>query len=254
MKLYPLSGSSAARLAMVLAAIADSSMAASAQGQRPCLTVDPKDYPTKILVLHNASQPNDGNELLTGLRLMLDPSTKLYLVPSQQVIVVHGCPDEVAAGEKLLSQLDKPRKKFRLTYTLTETDAGKRIGVQHVSLFAEEGQRTTLKTGSKVPVATGSVSKDSQVQTQMTYLDIGLTFDATAVASGGDEVTLKSRVEQSSVAEEKSGVGPQDPVVRQSTLEGVSLLTPGKPQVLGAVDITGTTRHLEIEVVADLVK
>ncbi len=228
--------------------------AGPATTSRDCPGVDLNASVMKTYYLHNTSQPNDGNEILTGLRLMLSPSTKLYLVPSQNAIVLRGCPDDYARAQKLIDDLDRPRKKFRLTYTITESDGGKRIGVQHVSLFAQEAQRTTLKNGSKVPIVTGSINQDNQTQTQMTYLDIGLSFDATATSANGDEVTLKSRVDQSSIAEEKSGVGPQDPVVRQSTLENVALLTQGKPQVLGSLDITGTTRHLEIEVVADPVK
>jgi len=222
-------------------------------GPRDCPAFTYNSLPMKTFYLHNVSQPQDGNELLTGLRLMLDPETKLYLMPTQDAIVIRGCPEELTLAQKLLDDLDRPHKKFRLTYTLTEMDGANKIGVQHVSIFVEEGQRTTLKNGSKVPIVTGSYSQTSSVQQQMTYLDVGMNFDVTVTASG-NEITLKSKVEQSSVAEEKSGVGPQDPIVRQTVLENVSLLTPEKPQVLGSVDITGTTRRLEIEVVADTVK
>jgi hypothetical protein len=43
-------------------------------------------------------------------------------------------------------------------------------------------------------------------------------------------------------------------VIRQTKLEGMSTLAPGKPMVLGSLDIPGTTRHEEIEVVSDLVR
>ena len=221
---------------------------------RECSAADLNASPLRTFFLHNSNQGNDGNEVLTALRLMLPPITKFYLVPSQNAILMRGCPDDYARAQKLIDDIDRPRKKFRLTYTVTETDGGKKIGVQHVSLFAQEGQRITLKNGSKVPIVTGSINQDNQIQNQMTYLDVGLSFDATATSANGDELSLKSRVDQSSIAEEKSGIGPQDPLVRQSTLENVALLTQGKPQVLGSVDITGTTRHLEIQVLAELVK
>jgi type II secretory pathway component GspD/PulD (secretin) len=132
-------------------------------------------------------------------------------------------------------------------------DEGKRIGVQHYSMVVVTGQRTTLKQGSKVPIVTGSYSAGSSpVQTQMTYIDIGLNFDAT-LDEFANGVRLRSKVEQSSIGEEKSGVVEQDPIVRQTVLEGTSFLTPGKPLVLGSLDITGSTRHLEVEVVMEQV-
>jgi hypothetical protein len=37
-------------------------------------------------------------------------------------------------------------------------------------------------------------------------------------------------------------------------LEGMSTLAQGKPMVLGSLDIPGSTRHEEIEVVSELVR
>jgi hypothetical protein len=67
-------------------------------------------------------------------------------------------------------------------------------------------------------------------------------------------VRLRTKVVQSSIAEHKSGVGTQDPVIRQTTLEGTSTLVQGKPLVLGSLDIPGSTRHQEVEVLSELVR
>jgi hypothetical protein len=134
-------------------------------------------------------------------------------------------------------------------------DGGKRVGAQHFSMVVVTGQRTLLKQGTKVPIATGSYTTGASTgeQTQFTYLDVGMNFDAT-LDEFVNGVRLRTKVEQLSMAEEKSGMGPQDPVIRQTSLEGTSFLTPGKPLVLGAVDIPGSTRHLDVEVVMDLVR
>jgi hypothetical protein len=83
------------------------------------------------------------------------------------------------------------------------------------------------------------------------YLDVGLSIEATP-SGEADGVKLRSKVEQSSLADEKSSVGQQDPVVRQTLLDGTSTLALGKPLVLGSLDIPGSTRHQEIEVIAEL--
>ena len=84
---------------------------------------------------------------------------------------------------------------------------------------------------------------------QVQYLDVGLNIEASL---DGDR--LRSKVEQTGVAEEKSGIGSQDPIVRQTTIEATSDMAPGKTLVLGSLDIPGTTRHQEIEATAELVQ
>ena len=117
------------------------------------------------------------------------------------------------------------------------------------------GQTTTLKQGSKFPVATGSYSaggsNSAGVQTQFTYIDVGMNFDVTLTEMGNNAM-LKSAVEQSSVAPEKSDVaGVQEPIIRQSSLKSTSLLVPGKSQILGSMGILGSTTHLDVEVLME---
>jgi hypothetical protein len=208
---------------------------------------------TSIFHLNTAAQQYEGGEISAALRNMLDPSVKVYLIASQSAIAVSGPPDQIALADKLVKEIDRPHKSYRLTYTLTESDAGKRIGVEHFSIVTVAGQRTTLKQGSKVPIATGQYDDGkSGTQQQFTYLDIGMNFDVTIdqLANG---LRLKSKVEQSSIGEIKSIMGVEDPVVRQSVIDGVANITLGKPQALGQIDVPGSTRHLDIEVVAELI-
>jgi type II secretory pathway component GspD/PulD (secretin) len=210
-----------------------------------------KTYQT--LYLTNITQQSDTNDFQTDLRNML-PQSRIYYVPTQSAISILGPPVEIALAQKILFDLDRPKKQYRVVYTITETDGGKRIGVQHLALIVATGGKTVLKQGSKVPVViganhAGSAEQSSQVQ----YLDVGLNIEA-SLDSYLDGVRLRTKVEQSSLAEEKSGLGMQDPVIRQTLLEGTSTLVQGKPLVLGSLDIPGSTRHQEIEVVSELVR
>jgi hypothetical protein len=69
-----------------------------------------------------------------------------------------------------------------------------------------------------------------------------------------DGVRLRTKVVQSGIVEDKPGIGTQAPVIRQTTLEGTSTLVQGKPLVLGSLDVPGSTRHQEVEVVSELVR
>ncbi len=146
------------------------------------------------------------------------------------------------------------RRVYRLTYTITEMDGSKAIGTQHVALVVATGGKTTMKQGRRVPIVAGGVDAGgSTANSQVQYVDVGLNIEA-SVGGSAEGLQLRSKVEQSSMADEKSGIGAQDPVIRQTRLEGVSTLAPGKPMVLGSLDIPGTTQHEEIEVVSELVR
>jgi hypothetical protein len=153
--------------------------------------------------------------------------------------------------QKLVAGPKHPRKTYRLAFTITETENGKRSGVRSLSLVAAAGQRTLFKLGRNVPIETGtfdagSLTANSQVQFQ----DAGLSIDA-AVDRFADDLRLNSAVEQSSIAEDKSGACPQEPVVRQIKLLSVSTVTLGKQMILGSMDIPDRTRLQEIEVLAE---
>ena len=227
---------------------------ASAWGQAAADASKPvPELSVRTFYLTNISQKTDADEIVTALRNLLDPKDKVYWVPSQNAIVLQGSAEQLKLAQKLLGDLDRPKKTYRLIYTLTEMDAGKRVGVQHFAMIVVTGQRTTLKQGSKIPVVTGSYNPGtSNAQTQVTYLDIGMNFDAT-LDEFVNGVRLRTKVEQLGIGEEKSGLGAQDPIVRQTALEGTSFLTPGKPLMLGSVDIPGSTRHQDVEVVLEQV-
>lgn len=222
-----------------------------AEAQAPPSATKPDPTVVQTFYFTNTSQPNDPNEISVAIRNLLPADIRAILVPGENALSVRGTPDQLVLVQKLLNDLDRPKKAYRLTYTLTETDSGKRSGVQHFAMIVVTGGRTTLKNGSKVPIVTGASAPGTSAQnTQVSYIDIGLNIDASLdeLANGA---RLRTKVEQSSVAEERSSVGTQDPVVRQTVFEGTSFLSPGKPLVVGSVDISGSTRHLDIEVVME---
>jgi len=231
--------------------------AAGAGAQTPppdCKAAEAKPIPPEAyqtFYLTNIAQQNDLNDIHTDLRNLL-PKAKLFSVASQNAISMRGTPDEIQLAQKMISELDRPRKTYRLTYTITETDGGKLTGTRHFSLVLVSGERQVFKQGSRVPIVTGNFGvKTSTENTVVEYQDVGLTIEA-SVAGYADGARLISKLSQTSLAEEKSGVGPQDPVIRQTVLDGTSILELGKPLVLGSFDLPGGTRKQEFEVVAEL--
>ncbi len=207
----------------------------------------------RTFFLNNVTDAREATEIQADLRNVL-PHAVVSYVDSQQALSVRGTADEIAQAEKTIAELDRKRKVYRITYSITDIDGGKPVGTQHVELILPVGSKTVVKQGTRVPLVTEAVDKDSGTpREQVQYVDIGLNIEASLEGSG-EALRLETRVEQSSIGDERSGIGAQDPVIRQTKMEGWSMLTPGKPTLLGSLDIPGTTRHEEITVVSEPVK
>jgi hypothetical protein len=163
---------------------------------------------------------------------------------------------EASAPKASTTNAETALVTYRLTYTVAELDGTKHIGTQHFSLTVNpDSGNSQLKLGSKVPIATGTYDPNStsQANVQYQYQDVGLSISA-HLHEFTNGVEVNSKLEQSSIAEEESGVGKADPVVRQAILQNTAVLTAGKPVVLGSLDVPGSTRHLDIEVVLEVVR
>ena len=226
----------------------------------PCVAMHNAPTETRTFYLNSVTQQDDGREVTTAIRNLLCPDTRVYFAASQRAIIIEAPPTQLTLADKIIHDLDRSIKTYRITYTLTELDAGKTVSTQHFSMLLGDGEHTTMKEGNKVPVATGtyasgaaSTSPSSEIQTQFTYLDVGMNFDAT-ISVTGNSVRLTSKVEDSSLDQPVTIAGVTEPVVRQSVLSGTSVLTLDKPFMLGTIDIPNTARHMDIAVLVEQIK
>jgi len=222
-----------------------------------CLAMSKAPTETRTYYLTNVTQQTQGNEIMVAIRNLLCPTVKVFYVESQKAVVVEAPPAELGRADKLVHDLDRSIKTYRVTYTLTELDAGKTVSTQHYSMLLADGEHTTMKEGNKIPIATGTYAADGapsgSAQTQFTYLDVGMNFDATVTVTS-NRVHLMSKVEDSSLDQPVTIAGVTEPVVRQSVLSGTSVLTLDKPFMLGTIDIPNTARHMDIAVLVEQVK
>ncbi len=202
------------------------------------------------IFLTNTTEQSQAREIVTDLRNML-PHARCYLLEAQAAISVSGTAQDLELARKIVTDLDHPRRSYRLTYTISESENGKRITTQKFTLTAAPGQKAYLRQGKRIPISTGSTAtppadKGFQVQ----YMDVGMNIEASIDGAPGS-LSLHTKVEQSSLADEPSGLGAQDPIIRQSVFEESSTLTPGKALLLGSTAVPGTARSQEIEVLAE---
>jgi type II secretory pathway component GspD/PulD (secretin) len=205
----------------------------------------------QTLYLTNSSGQHDANDIQTDLRNML-PNLKIYYVATGNSISIRGSAEDISMAQKILAEIDRPRKAYRLTYSIR--DAGGQGSEQHLVLIVTQGGgKAMLKQGSKVPIMTGSYANGASQNTEVQYLDVGMMIEA-SLSGDGEGLRLESKIEQTRVADEKSNVGIQDPVIHQAVLEEQSAVAPGKPAVLGSMEVPGGGHRMEVSVVAELVK
>lgn len=247
-------------IAFVLAAapalsLSSAAFIADAQAPSPA-SADRKSDPESVqtFYLANISDINDLNDIQTSLRNMF-PRARNFSVPTQFAITVRGTQEDLDASQKLIASLDRPRKAYRLTYSITDSENGKRTGTQKFVVLAAAGQRSVFKQGTRVPIVTGMYERNnpSHENTQVQYLDVGLMIEGT-VTGVPDALGLRSKIEQTSLVPENTAMSAQDPKLHQTVLDESFQLVQGKPLVLASFDIPGTTRHQEIEVVAEPAK
>jgi type II secretory pathway component GspD/PulD (secretin) len=243
----------AALCALAFAAFASHAGAqTNSGGSQPCEARPAPPETVQTIFVNNAAQQNDLNDIATDLRNVM-PHAKIFPVQFQSAITLRATEEDLATAQKLIADLDKPRKLYRLTFTITDFDGDKRTGSEHYVFLAVAGMKTIFKEGSRVPIVTGMADKQTAAESsQVQYVDIGLSIEAT-VAGSADNLTMRSKIEQSSLAGEKSAATPADPVVHQNVLEGFTEIALNKSAVLGSLDLPGATRRQEIEVTAELV-
>ena len=140
---------------------------------------------------------------------------------------------------------------YRVEFTLTEFDSGKKINSRTYSLTTQVGPRNKLRIGGRVPVST-STGSNMPSSMQFQYLDIGMRIDCSLQEQDGS-VVLDSTLDSSSAAPQ---VEPQthQPVIRQMRYEARTVLTPGKPAVIGSMDDPTSKSRFQIDVTATKVR
>lgn len=145
------------------------------------------------------------------------------------------------------------------------SDSDTRI-LQNPRLRATDGQKAQLKIGSRIPVATGSYSSgastavvSSLVNTQFTYLDIGVTIDMTPTVHQDREITLKMKMEISTQNGNVTISGVTEPIIGQRTIEQTIQLKEGEPSILAGIltrqetdSISGTPGLSEIPILKNI--
>ena len=134
----------------------------------------------------------------------------------------------------------KPAHAYRVDFSISELENGKRINSRHYAMDLAVGPWSTVKIGSRIPV--------SPSQGTFQYIDLGTNIDC-QLNEEGDDVSLIVRSDFSNLADPEEQHSSQ-PIIRQIKIEGRTVTPPGKPAVMGTVDDPASNRQFELEATA----
>ncbi len=136
------------------------------------------------------------------------------------------------------------------------SDTGTKI-LQNPEVRSVDGQTAKLKIGDRIPVATGSFSSglglaagtaggiSPLVNTQFTYLDVGVNIDLTPRVHPNRDVSLKLKVEVSAHTNDVSIGGITQPVISQRVIEHDIRLKEGEVSILAGLIQRTDSKTLE---------
>src|SRR3989449_775106 len=144
-----------------------------------------------------------------------------------------------------------------LTANAVLTDSNTKI-IQNPEVRSVDGQTAKLRIGDRIPIATGSFSSgiggvaggvaggiSPLVNTQFTYLDVGVNIDLTPRVHPNRDVSLKLKVEVSSHTGDQAIGGITQPIISQRVIEHDIRLKEGEVSILGGLVQRTDSRTLE---------
>ena len=129
--------------------------------------------------------------------------------------------------------------------------------IQNPEIRSVDGQQAKLKIGDRIPIATGSFQAgvgvgavgsaglvNPLVNTQFQYQDVGVNIDVTPRVHPNREISLKTKIEVSSVTGTSTIGGISQPIISQRVVEHDIRLKDGEAYILGGLIQRTDSRQL----------
>jgi general secretion pathway protein D len=187
---------------------------------------------------------------LRDLGVQIGPSASLRFNPTNTTTATSGSTSgSTASGNPLslkgfhLSSADYSVTLPDVTANFILTDTATKI-IQNPEIRSIDGQPAKLRIGSRVPIATGSFQAgvgvgtsavNPLVNTQFTYLDVGVNVDITPHIHPNHEVSMKVAIEVSQVTGQASIGGINQPIIGSNKIEHDIRLREGETSILGGL-------------------
>lgn len=166
-----------------------------------------------------------------------------------------------SAPAKHAADTTEPDHTYRLEFTISELEDGKKINSRQYSMTLKSGDDNEIKIGTRVPVEVK--------QTEIQYLDVGTNIWCRLRDRAGEEpsshglrdlswlgndVMLNVRSELSNFAIPEQQSQSMRPTIRQIKIDSSTIVTTGKQMVVGSADDPNSKRQFQLEVLVTKLK
>ena len=145
----------------------------------------------------------------------------------------------------------EPGHSYRLDFTISELEDGKKINSRQYSINLSSGEANEIKIGTRVPVE----AKQGEFQ----YLDVGTSIwcrlrDRADIAWLSNDVMLQVRSDLSNFAIPDQQAQSMRPIIRQVKIDSSAIATVGKQMVVGSAEDPNSKRQFQVEVMVTRLK
>jgi hypothetical protein len=161
----------------------------------------------------------------------------------------------LAASAPGFSQDDKaaaPEQKFyHLDFVVKELEGGKVTNARNYSMNIATGkgaQGSSIRSGGKVPVQSGTLPIGDKTNVQFTYVDVGVNIDCRAAKELPDHLAMIVVSDVNSALHSSDHAMP--PVIRKTQWSSEVLIPLRKPTTIFSSDDAGTKIQMQLEVTA----
>jgi hypothetical protein len=243
----------------------------------------------KVFYLSNISQPTELQDFVNLMRTIGDIG-RIQQIPSEQLVVVRGTPEQIAFAEQMADEINKDRRRFggigyRLDFKVSQSAGAKKLRSHSYSLVTEGRETARLGIGRPVPVpvpapvsATAPVPASTPVSVRTTgiaparasalnpnvaasdrrqTLDAGRHIECRVVSENERTIELfvdaalcSPKANQRDQSEKASPRGPGNVDPSLMCIRDRVILELGKPTVIAMVDDPESERTFQLEVTA----
>jgi hypothetical protein len=228
---------------------------AHAHSGGPC---DLTACPARFFYLSNLSQPTELQDFVNALRT-IGEIARIQQIPSEQLVIVRGTPEQLALAEKLADEINKDKRRFggvgyRLDFKVSESEGDKKLRPRVYSLLTDGRETAKLRIERPAPAPAQSDLATESKASKQSPVPAGQNIECHVVAE--NERTIELHVDaafsSSGAPEPGKAAGSPDPTLFR--VKNRVILELGKPTVISVLDDPDSERTFHIEVTATRIK
>jgi hypothetical protein len=213
----------------------------------------------KVFYLSNISQPTELQDFANLMRTIGEIG-RVQQIPSEQLVVVRGTPEQIAFAERMADELNNDKRRFggigyRLDFKLNESEGGKKLRSRSYSLATDGRETAKLSIGKPTPSPSPNDASSDKKQAPDTIAGRNIECHISAESERTIELfvdaaftNFKMRDSGKDDNASLSGAASPDPTLLH--IRDRAILELGKPTVIGMVDDPDSERTFQLEVTA----